>query len=57
MGTFKLLRDFNQHEAGETITVHDTLDNDMVRYGYGEKMVSESPKNKAIQTSPKNKAK
>lgn len=55
MGTFKLKKDFNSHKAGDTITVHQSLDNDMIRYGYAEKAIEEAPKNKAIKKAPKNK--
>lgn len=57
MSKFKLLKDFNGQKAGEEVTVHDSIDNDMIRYGYGEKAIEAAPQNKAIGKAPKNKAK
>ncbi len=53
MGKFKLNKEFNGHKKGETITVQDILDGDMVRFGYGEPVLAE--KNK-VETPAVNKA-
>ena len=59
MGTFKLNRDFNGSKEGDTVTVPNHLDGEMVRNKVGVKLGTkaepEAPKNKAIKKAPKNK--
>lgn len=60
MSEFKLNRDFNGSLKGETVTVPNHLDGQMIRNRIGElvteeKAIEVAPKNKAIKKAPKNK--
>jgi hypothetical protein len=60
MSEFILNRDFNRSKKGETVTVPNHLDGEMVRNRIGLKVseiksIEVAPKNKAIQSAPKNK--
>lgn len=53
MGKFKLNKDFNDYKRGQIITVQDYQDRDMVRFGYGDPILTEKTK---VEIHAKNKA-
>jgi len=59
MSEFILNRNFNGSFKGETVTVPNHLDGEMIRNRIGQKVekkaVEVAPKNKAILSVPKNK--